>query len=93
MWQISYPLENGASLGSHFCSKFRLGLAYFASPEIIEVEICNRQTDRQKNSLTPYTGVCGFFLQIKFATSLLASLAGGLRNKKSHFWIPITRRR
>ena len=28
------------------------------------------------NSLTPYTGGCGFFLQVKFATSLLASLAG-----------------
>ena len=23
-----------------------------------------------------YTGVCGFFLQVKFATSLLASLTG-----------------
>ena len=31
---------------------------------------------RQTNSLTPYTGGCGFFLQVKFATSLLASLAG-----------------
>ena len=35
-------------------------------------------TDRQTNSLTPYTGVCRFFLSVKFATSLLASLAGGL---------------
>ena len=43
---------------------------------IIEVIIRYRQTDRQTNSLTPYTGVCGFFLQVKFATSLLASLAG-----------------
>ena len=34
------------------------------------------QTDRQTNSLIPYTGVCGFLLQVKFATSLLASLAG-----------------
>ena len=45
---------------------------YFAIPEIIEVKIWYRQTDRQTNSLTPYTGVCGFFLQVKFATSLLA---------------------
>ena len=45
-------------------------------PKIIEVEIRHRQTDRQTNSLTPYTGGCGFFLQVKFATSLLASLAG-----------------
>ena len=29
------------------------------------------------NSLTPYTRVGGFFLSVKFATSLLASLAGG----------------
>ena len=35
-------------------------------------------TDRQTNSLTPYTGVCVFFLSVKFVTSLLASLAGGL---------------
>ena len=34
-------------------------------------------TNRQTNSLTPYIGVCGFFLSDKFATSLLASLAGG----------------
>ena len=39
----------------------------------------DRQTDRQTNSLTPYTGGCGFFLQVKFSTSLLASLAGGLK--------------
>ena len=35
-------------------------------------------TDRQTNSLTPYT-CCGFFLSVKFATALFASLAGGLR--------------
>ena len=28
------------------------------------------QTDRRTNFLTPYTGVCGFFLSVKFATSL-----------------------
>ena len=33
-------------------------------------------TDRQTNSLTPYG--CGFFLSVKFATSLLALLTGGL---------------
>ena len=42
----------------------------------------NFATDRQTNSLTPYTGGCGFFLQVKFATSLLASLAGD--NQKMH---------
>ena len=35
-------------------------------------------TDRRTISLTPYTGVCGFYLSVKFATSLLAWLAGGL---------------
>ena len=44
----------------------------FTSPEIIQVKICYRetdrqQTDRQTNSLTPYIGVCGFF-QVKSAT-------------------------
>ena len=32
--------------------------------------------DRQMNSLTPYTGVSGFFPSVKFATSLLTALAG-----------------
>ena len=31
--------------------------------------ITDRQTDRQTNSLTPYTEVCGFFLTMKFATT------------------------
>ena len=52
------------NLFSPFCS---------AGPEIIGVKVCRRQT----NSLTPYTGICGFILSTKFATSLLASLAGG----------------
>ena len=37
----------------------------------------DKQTDRQTNSLTPYLGVCGFLFSVKFATFLLASLAGG----------------
>ena len=45
-------------------------------------------TDRQTNTLTPYAGVCGFFLPVKFATSLLASLAGGLtKNGSRTFYI------
>ena len=35
-------------------------------------------TDGQTNSLTPYTGVRRFFLSVKFATSLLASLTGDI---------------
>ena len=30
---------------------------------------------RQTNSLTPFTGMCGFFLQVKLATSLLTRFA------------------
>ena len=41
----------------------------------------DRQTDRQTNSLTPYMGVCGFFLQVKICyLPTRASLAG---DKKS----------
>ena len=32
--------------------------------------VTDGQTDRQTNSLTPYTGVGGFFLSVKFASSL-----------------------
>ena len=49
---------------------------YSVSPEIILVKFGNRQTDRQ--ILWHHMWVCGFFLSVKFATSLLASLAGGL---------------
>ena len=64
------PSGNGASLGNFF--------SYFASHEIIEVKICYRQRDGQadKSFDTIYGGV-RIFLQVKFATSLLASLAGG----------------
>ena len=44
--QCSYPPRNGASLGSYL-SKNGCFWAYFASPEIIEVKICDRRTDRQ----------------------------------------------
>ena len=39
----------------------------------------DKTTDRQTNS-TPFTGVCRFFLCVKFVTSLLALLPGGLGN-------------
>ena len=55
--------------------------------EIIWVKVCHRRTDRQTNSLTPHRGVCRFFLSVKFATSLLASLAGGLKNNFPYFSI------
>ena len=39
--------------------------------------VSDRQTERQTNYFTPGTGGCGFFLQVIFATSLLALHAGG----------------
>ena len=66
---FSYEQKNLKHAFLHF-SPFR-----FASSEIIG---SNLVTDRQTNSLTPCTGICGFFISVKFATSLLASLAGGL---------------
>ena len=60
------------------CPKYVFSQFCSASPEIIGVQVCHRRTDRQTNSLTPYaTGVCGFFLPVKFEASLLALLAGG----------------
>ena len=47
--------------------------------EIIGVKVCNRQTDRQTNSLTPYTGACGFFLSVKFATFLTRFARRGIK--------------
>ena len=48
-----------------------------ASPEIIGLKVCHRWTDRQTNSLTSHRGYTYFF-SVKFATSLLTSLAGGI---------------
>ena len=59
------------------CPKYVFSQFCSASPEIIGVQVCHRRTDRQINSLKPYTDVCGFFISVKFATSLLALLAGG----------------
>ena len=59
---------------------------WFASPEIIGVKVGNRGTDRQTNSLTPYTWVCRFFLSVKFATSLLTSLTSSLLEQQ-YRWI------
>ena len=86
MWQISYPPGNGASLDSYLLFTSHntiayIALQYLASPEIIGVKVCHKRTDRQTNSLTPYTGVCGFFLSVKIATSLLTQLAGELTKK------------
>ena len=49
---------------------------FFASPEIIGVEFGNRQTDKFFDTI--YGGYVDYFFSFKFATSLLASLAGGI---------------
>ena len=38
----------------------------FASPEIIEVKVCHRQTDSVTNSLTPFHGCVDFFSQLNW---------------------------
>ena len=55
-------------------SQISLSPFWFASPEMIGVKVCNRQTDKFFDT---YKGVFGFFISVKFATSLLALLARG----------------
>ena len=69
------PAKNNKFWGYTFWQRYSKKIIspfYFPSPEIIEVKICNRQTDRQ--ILWHHIRVC---VCVKFATSLLASLAGG----------------
>ena len=79
------PPANGASLGSYFSVYLVKMLLFWPSAlaqsatywELGSKFVTDRQTERQTNSLTPFTGVWEFFLSVKFATSLLAWLAGG----------------
>ena len=81
---------NGASQGNCFLPKMHK-LYVFEEKTALAAKVANFFSNGfwfwldersnnlgQTNSLTPYTGVCGFFLSVKFATSLLALLAGGL---------------
>ena len=52
------PPENGASRGNYFLPEI-----YFASPEIIEVKRCHRQTDR-KILRHHLQGYADFFFQL-----------------------------
>ena len=54
-------------------SSKKFSLFYFASPEIIEVKQTDGQTDKFFDIIY---GVCGFVLQVQFANSLHALLAG-----------------
>ena len=65
------PPANSASLGS-FCvqnlSQVRSDQVRLGQVSLGWLGQVRPQTDRQTNSLTSYTGVCEFFLSIKFAT-------------------------
>ena len=52
-------------------------MTIFEAKTIFGVKVEHRQTDRQTNSFTPYTGVCGFF-SVKFVSFLLAWLIGDI---------------
>ena len=56
------------------------GLSIKKAESYYYVFISDRQTDRRTDRQTDkfFDTMCGFFLQVKFVTSLLASLAGGL---------------
>ena len=58
------------------------------STTIMEVKVDCRQTDRQSHKffdiIVPRISI-HLFLSVKFATSLLASLAGGLKNGSNKF--------
>ena len=53
---------------------------------MISYRQADRQTARQTNSLALYTGVCRFFLSVKFATSLHTWLTGGQIILQNLFW-------
>ena len=78
MWQITYPPANGASLGSNLVKNvlFVKKGEYFCGLAPYENDIATLVTDRQTDKFfdTVYGCVCGFFLHLKFATSLLALL-------------------
>ena len=73
----------------HFLLIFKCFWSFLTMRTRAQACVCwskyNRRTDRQTNSLTPYTGVCRFFLSVKFANSLLSSLAGDYLNLKDGF--------
>ena len=47
------------------------------------------QLAHDRRNIADLTGVCGFFLQVKFATSLRASLAGDKQKLKSAPYGPL----
>ena len=51
---------------------------------IIEVKICYRQTDRQTNTLTPYTGGVDFFFKLNLLPSYSHRLQGDYQNMSTN---------
>ena len=77
--QYFYFLQKAGAATNVFCYLLDWNyslLVVTITGAITGVKVCHRHTDGQANSLTPYTGICGFFLSVKFATSLLALLPG-----------------
>ena len=60
------------SPGSQTCKKFLKWLFVFWVYEVAT----DRHTDRQTNSVTPYTGVCGFFLKLNMLPTYSLCLQG-----------------
>ena len=94
MWKISYPPVNGVSLGSFFALKIQVRLG---KVRVVRSWVFFNPRSRLNSTfvtfLSPIMGVCGFFLSVKFATSLTRlarrginifnfSLTIGLRYKK-----------
>ena len=67
------PPANGASLGSYIVKMY-----FFVKKGEYFCGLAPYENYIAALVLTPCMGVCGFFLHVKFATSLLALLAGGL---------------
>ena len=73
------PPVNGASLGSYFYVEI-----LNSALNTIQIWVGQTTAQGQKNAgwkntglANIFKGVCGFFLSVKFATSLLTSLTGG----------------
>ena len=90
-------VENSINSPSHVTHRGNLSQATaiafhhataFAHPHYATHPTPSRPNGNQNRPilLTPYTGICRFFLSVKFAISLLASPAWGIKgNKNTHF--------
>ena len=73
MWQISYPLRMVGARVIIYWQKCDFSLKHLHLHLILKSGVFIKNV-----CLEATMGGCGFFLQVKFATSILDSLAGGL---------------